>query len=177
MLVTKALCTTEASDWIKYLNDTPYSITVFFTYDNFTFDTAQDVKAVLFPPVLLLFFFFAFTLPAAILFYYIWSANAALLFVATIFAYYLNYEWLHFAYHLPKSHFIAKLPLISTLRKLHHTHHNIQLMTKYNFNITYPIFDLLFGTYYKENQVNFCYFTLNLFIFTLLVNSIIFILL
>ena len=35
----------------------------FFTYDNFSFDSAQDVKAVLFPPVLLLFFFFAFTLP------------------------------------------------------------------------------------------------------------------
>ena len=79
-----------------------------------------------------------------------WSTNAALLFIATVFSYYLNYEWLHFAYHLPETHFVAKLPFISTLRKLHHTHHDTQLMTKYNFNITYPIFDVIFGTYYKE---------------------------
>ncbi len=122
----------------------------FFTYDYFSFDSSKDIKAVLFPPILLLFFFFAFTLPVGLLFYFLWSANAALLFVATLFSYYLNYEWLHFAYHLPESHFVSGLPFISTLRKLHHTHHNTQLMTKYNFNITYPIFDILFGTYYKE---------------------------
>jgi len=122
----------------------------FFTKENMSFDSAQDVKAVLFPPVLLLFFFFAFTLPAALLFYFFWSFNAALLFVLTVFSYYLNYEWLHFAYHLPENHFIAKLPFISTLRKLHHTHHDIHLMTRYNFNITYPVFDILFGTLYRE---------------------------
>lgn len=121
----------------------------FFTMEQFTFDTAVDVKAVLFPPVLLLFFFFAFTLPAGLLFYYLWSANAALLFIATLFAYYLNYEWLHFAYHLPESHPVARLPFIRTLRKLHLHHHDPQRMTRYNFNITYPIFDILFGTYYS----------------------------
>jgi hypothetical protein len=122
----------------------------FFTKENFSFDSSKDVKAVLFPPVLLLFFFVGFTLPAGFLFYFFWSKNAALLFVATIFAYYLNYEWLHFAYHLPDSHFISKMPFLKTLRKLHHAHHDTRLMTKYNFNITYPIFDILFGTYYIE---------------------------
>lgn len=122
----------------------------FFTKENFSFDSSKDVKAVLFPPVLLLFFFVGFTLPAGFLFYFFWSKNAALLFVTTVFAYYLNYEWLHFAYHLPDTHFVSKLPFIKTLRKLHHSHHDKQLMTKYNFNITYPIFDIIFGTYYKE---------------------------
>ena len=122
----------------------------FFTKENFSFDSAKDIKAVLFPPVLLIFFFLAFTLPAATLFYFLWSKNAALLFITTVFAYYLNYEWLHFSYHLPDTHFISKLPFLKTLRKLHHTHHDITLMTKYNFNITYPIFDILFGTYHKE---------------------------
>ncbi|MFN8294592.1 MAG: sterol desaturase family protein [Chitinophagales bacterium] len=122
----------------------------FFTKEKFSFDTSKDVKAVLFPPVLLLFFFFAFTLPVGLLFYFLWSANAALLFIATVFSYYLNYEWLHFAYHLPETHFVSKLPFIRTLRKLHHAHHDTQLMTKYNFNITYPIFDVIFGTYYVE---------------------------
>lgn len=120
----------------------------FFTYEQFSFDTDKDVKAVLFPPVLLIFFFFAFTVPVALLFYFLWSANAALLFTVTIFAYYLNYEWLHFAYHLPDTHFIASLPFIRKLRKAHHIHHDTHLMTQYNFNITYPIFDIIFGTYY-----------------------------
>jgi hypothetical protein len=120
----------------------------FFTYEHFSFDTDKDVKAVLFPPVLLVFFFFAFTVPVALLFYFLWSANAALLFTVTIFAYYLNYEWLHFAYHLPDTHFIARLPLIRKLRKAHNIHHDTHLMTKYNFNITYPICDIIFGTYY-----------------------------
>lgn len=122
----------------------------FFTKVDFYFDTIQDAKAVLFPPVLLIFFFFAFALPVALLFYFLWSANAALLFLVTVFSYYLNYEWLHFIYHLPPTYFVANLPFIKTLRKLHHIHHDKQLMTKYNFNITYPIFDIIFGTYYKE---------------------------
>lgn len=122
----------------------------FFTKEQFSFDSSKDVKAVLFPPVLLIFFLVGFALPAGFLFYFLWSKNAALLFMVTVFAYYLNYEWLHFAYHLPETHFISKLPFIKTLRRLHHTHHDTQLMTKYNFNITYPIFDILFGTYYKE---------------------------
>ncbi len=122
----------------------------FFTKGLISFDTSKDVKAVLFPPVLLIFFFFAFTLPVALLFWWLWSMNAALLFMVTVFSYYLNYEWLHFAYHLPDTHLVARLPFIRILRKLHHTHHDTSLMTKYNFNITYPIFDIIFGTYYYE---------------------------
>ncbi|MBK9329604.1 MAG: hypothetical protein IPM95_09910 [Sphingobacteriales bacterium] len=89
-------------------------------------------------------------LSAALLFYFFWSLNAVLLFVLTVFSCYLNYEWLHFAYHLPEGHFVAKLPSISTLRELHHTHHDVPLMTKYNLNITYPLFDFLFGAYLEK---------------------------
>ncbi len=124
----------------------------FFTDTEFSFDQPEDAKAVLFPPVLLLFFFFAFALPAATVFYFLWSANAALIFMATIIAYYLNYEWLHYAYHLPDSHWVSGLPFIKQLRRLHHAHHNPKLMAKYNFNITYPIFDFLFGTLYREEK-------------------------
>ena len=122
----------------------------FFTYEYNAFDTDKDIKAVLFPPILLLFFFFAFVVPMAVLFYLLWSMNAALLLTVTILAYYLNYEWLHFSYHLPDSHFVAQLPLIRKLKKAHHLHHDEHLMTKYNFNISYPIFDIIFGTYLTE---------------------------
>ncbi len=124
----------------------------FFTYDDMYFDSQNDAKAVLFPPILLLFFFFFFAVPCWLLFYLFWSANAGYFFIATVFVYYLNYEWLHYTYHLPPEHYISKLPFIKILRRLHHVHHEKTLMTKYNFNITYPIFDWLLGTYKKNIQ-------------------------
>jgi hypothetical protein len=122
----------------------------FFVENKMYCDSIQDFKVILFPPVLLIFFFVAFALPAGLLFYFLWSANAALIFVATIFGYYLNYEWLHLTYHLPPEHFISRLPIIKTLKRNHTIHHETQLMMKYNFNITYPIFDLIFGTLYTK---------------------------
>ncbi len=35
------------------------------------------------------------------------------------------------------------------LRHHHTVHHDPRLMNRYNFNITYPIFDWLFGTWYR----------------------------
>ena len=39
---------------------------------------------------------------------------------------------------------------MNRLRQHHIAHHNRKLMTRYNFNITYPICDRLFGTLYRE---------------------------
>lgn len=123
---------------------------VFFTEKEMKCDSTRDFKMILFPPVLLIFFLLGFAIPVAAVLFWIWSTNAALLFLATALAYFLNYEWLHLSYHLPEEHFISKLPIIQSLRKLHQTHHNPKLMTKYNFNISYPIFDKIFGTYFME---------------------------
>jgi hypothetical protein len=124
----------------------------FFTNQQMQCDSVQDFKMILFPPVLIIFFCFVFVVPVSLLFYYFWSMNAALIFAATVFVYYLNYEYLHLAYHLPDEHFISKLPIIKSLKKLHQTHHNPQLMNSKNFNISYPIFDVVFGTLHKENN-------------------------
>lgn len=121
----------------------------FFTEDMMTCESTRDFKMILFPPVLLLFFFLGFAVPVSLLLYWAWSANAAFLLMAGLIAYYLNYEWLHLSYHLPDEHWISKLPIIKTFRQLHLHHHNPQLMQKYNFNISYPIFDWVFGTLYK----------------------------
>jgi hypothetical protein len=121
----------------------------FFTDENMNCDTAQDFKIILFPPVLLIFFSVAFVIPVSVFIYYFFSLNSALFFVITTLAYYLNYEWLHLAYHLPETHFVYKIPGLKTLRRLHHQHHRITEMDKYNFNITYPVFDLIFGTLKK----------------------------
>lgn len=78
------------------------------------------------------------------------SANVAWLFIASGLAYFLNYEFLHAAYHLPEHHPIARLGLVRRLRWLHRTHHDPRLMAHCNFNITYPLGDWLFGTLRRD---------------------------
>ncbi|HEU4406991.1 MAG TPA: sterol desaturase family protein [Polyangiaceae bacterium] len=121
----------------------------FYTHDAMALESSRDVQMVLFPPVLLVFFALAFVLPAGTLVYLFASPNAARLFAATAVGYYLLYEWLHLAYHLPPGSFVARLSLVRALRALHTAHHDLGLMGKYNFNITFPIGDWLFGTRHR----------------------------
>jgi hypothetical protein len=118
----------------------------FFTAEAMPIDGLRDLRAVLFPPILMTFFITAFALPAGLLLGWIATPNVAWIFVATSLGYFLNYEFLHLAYHLPPAHPIARWPLIGRLKLLHQAHHDPRLMAHYNFNITYPIADALFGT-------------------------------
>ena len=118
----------------------------FFTDDYMAMDFWFDCRAILFPPLLMTFFFGIFAAPLALLLAAVATSNVAWLFVITALAYYLNYELLHLAYHLPEDSRILRLPFLKRLRRLHHRHHQKILMTHKNFNITYPIGDWLFGT-------------------------------
>lgn len=122
----------------------------FFTDEAPTYDSTQDFKAVLFPPIMLLFFNGCFALPVGVLLYFLVSPNVSFLFVLIAILYYLNYELLHFAYHMDPASRIGRLPFMDRLRRHHTYHHNHRLMSRYNFNITYPICDYLFGTYYRH---------------------------
>lgn len=121
----------------------------FFTDRDMSIDSARDLKAVLFPAVMIAFFLIAFALPAGVLLGWLLGPNVAWLFVATAVAYFLNYELLHLLYHLPQRGLVARLPWLPVLRRLHQTHHDPRLMTSHNFNITYPVGDLLFGTLWR----------------------------
>jgi len=118
----------------------------FFTDRSMAMDGASDFRAVLFPPILMLFFFAAFALPVGLLLASVFSTNVAWLFVIVALAYYLNYELLHLAYHLPEHSRWSRIPGLKSLRRLHHDHHRPSVMAHKNFNITYPIFDWLFGS-------------------------------
>ena len=122
----------------------------FFTDKAPTFDSTRDYKAVLFPPVLLVFFIVGFAVPVGTLLVWLFTANVGFLFILTAVLYFLNYELLHFAYHADPESWIGRLPFMSRLRHHHLVHHNRTLMTRYNFNIAYPICDRLFGTLYRD---------------------------
>lgn len=121
----------------------------FFTDEAMDLQGERDLKAVLFPPVLVGFFLLAFALPAGWLVATLTTPNTAYLFVATALAYFLNYELLHLAYHVPETHWLSRVPGIARLRRLHHIHHDPRLMTSRNFNITYPIGDWIFRTLHR----------------------------
>ena len=109
-------------------------------------ESSRDLRAVLFPPLLVLFFFGGFAAPTWFVLAAVASANVAWLMLATGIAYFLNYEFLHLAYHQPPTHWMARVPGVARLAWLHRHHHAPSAMSRCNFNITYPIGDRLFGT-------------------------------
>jgi hypothetical protein len=54
--------------------------------------------------------------------------------VATAIAYAVRYEWLHFSYHLPHEHPVARNPIIQRLARHHAIPH---VMQRWNVNVTY----------------------------------------
>lgn len=124
----------------------------FFTHDAMAYESTRDFKMVLFPPVMLFFFLGVIATPIALALFFLVSPNAGWLFVAVGMGYFLSYEWLHFAYHLPEDSALAKLPFMSLLRQHHTRHHDLAKMGRYNFNITFPICDWIFGTTWKGKE-------------------------
>lgn len=122
----------------------------FFNHLAMPIDDLRDLRAVLFPPVLVIFFFGLFGVPVWFVLAQLLSANVAWLFIGAGLAYYLNYEILHLAYHLPEEHWLAQRWLVRRLRWLHRIHHDPRRMAQCNFNITYPLGDWLFGTLRRE---------------------------
>ena len=123
----------------------------FFTHENMAFDSSRDFKAVLFPPVLILFFLVGAGGPVALLLAWLITPNVGLLFAITGLAYFLNYELLHFIYHCKDDSAWRRIPGVNRLRRLHLNHHDPRLMQQRNFNITYPIGDWLFGTLHRPH--------------------------
>lgn len=118
----------------------------YFSHEAMALTDLRDLRAVLFPPLLVLFFFGAFAVPVWFGLAWAISANVAWLFIATGLGYFLMYEVLHLAWHAPAGSWVARLALVRWMGRLHRRHHDPALMTRCNFNITWPICDLLFGT-------------------------------
>jgi hypothetical protein len=118
----------------------------FFTNDAMEAESSRDFQMVLFPPIMLLFFLGGLATPIGLLLALVGGANLGWLFVATAVGYFLTYEWLHWSYHQPESSWVGRLWLVRVLRRHHLLHHDVEQMTRVNFNITFPISDWLFGT-------------------------------
>lgn len=118
----------------------------FFEHGHMAYVFVRDWRVVLFPVYLIVAFVIGLVLPLGFFLNEMFSANVAYLYAATAIGGYLFYEVMHFSYHLPKGSVIERIPVWKTLRKMHEIHHQRDLMTQCNFNITIPLFDLVFGS-------------------------------
>jgi sterol desaturase/sphingolipid hydroxylase (fatty acid hydroxylase superfamily) len=84
--------------------------------------------------------------PAAALAGYVLGANIGWLFLASAATYVVSYEVTHLCYHLPEDSFIGRRSFIRFMREHHARHHDPRLMQKWNFNVTVPFGDWVFGT-------------------------------
>lgn len=124
----------------------------FYRHDAMAAESTQDYHMVLFPWWFLVVVIVVFGVPLALAAGFTVSSNAGWLLLFTITAYYLNYEWLHLAYHLPEDSWLRKLPFMNMLRQMHTRHHDPTLMHRWNFNITYPVFDWIYGTWKRGQE-------------------------
>lgn len=117
----------------------------YFTEARMTVDSHREYRIILFPPYAVL----GIALIHA-LFGGLWSlafgADAGWIWMVGGMSHYLLYEILHTAAHLPEAQWLARLPVVNTMRRNHWVHHHQALMPDYNLNLTIPFADWLFGT-------------------------------
>jgi len=124
---------------------------VIYTYDDMTMRARREWRLVLMPAYAIV-LVFGMLIPLGVGLWRLLGPNVALLHVATSMVFFLTYEWMHLAYHLPKEHPISRIGLIQRLRELHRRHHDPRLMKRWNFNVTFPLFDWLHGTAWSPER-------------------------
>jgi hypothetical protein len=118
---------------------------VLYTYDDMQLRSPREMWMILMPAYAIVLVFFML-MPIAWVTAMLASFNVALLVVSTSMIFFLAYEWLHLAYHLPADSFVGRIGIIRRLREVHRRHHDPRLMKRWNFNVTLPLFDWLHGT-------------------------------
>lgn len=125
---------------------------VIFTDRDMAMRDARERWFVLMPPYAIVLVFLTLVVPIAYVLERYISTNVAMLVTATSMVFFLSYEWLHLAYHLPPDHPIGRLGVIAKLREHHRRHHEPRLMKRWNFNVTVPLFDWLHGTTWSPER-------------------------
>ena len=118
---------------------------VFYPADDMAFRDSRELFFVLFPPLALPILLLV-NLPIPLLLGSYVSTNLAWLFFLSVLGYYFVYEWFHFAHHLRRDSWLGRRKVVGWLRRHHTRHHELALMEKGNFNVSFPLSDWLLGT-------------------------------
>jgi hypothetical protein len=118
---------------------------VVYTYDDMAIRSTRELRLVLIPAAGVAGVVLA-TAPAAFAISRFFGSNAGWLMLMTSAFYVVAYEWSHMSYHLPAESFVGRRRLVRLLREHHARHHHPQLMQRWNFNVTVPLWDWVKGT-------------------------------
>jgi hypothetical protein len=129
---------------VLYDQHTPKHHMLYLT-DDMAIRDDREYRLVLIP-AFGLFLIFVGQIPMTMALWWFGLPNVACLYLATAIAYAVSYEWLHFSYHLPHDHPVAKNPIILRLAHHHAVHHDPRIMQRYNMNVTVPLTDWVMGT-------------------------------
>lgn len=124
---------------------------VVFTYDTMAMQSPRELWLILMPAYAIV-AVFVMLLPLVFGLYWIFNLNVTLLFLIASMVFFLTYEWLHMAYHLPETTWLGGRKIIARLREVHRRHHDPRLMKRWNFNVTVPVFDWILGTYWSPER-------------------------
>lgn len=116
-----------------------------YVEEDMSYHSKKEFRLILIPAVGIL-GITAFALVSSFTLAYLWSPVAGWLFMLAASFYVATAELLHLFFHLPEDNFISRSRLIALMREHHAKHHDPRLMQKYNFNITFPLFDWIMGT-------------------------------
>ena len=117
---------------------------VVYTYDDMRMRSRDEYRLVLMPAYGIVLSGIV-DAPIVLLLSWLAGTNVAALFLVTSMVFFLSYEWLHLAYHLPEDSFVGRLRIIAWMREHHRRHHDPRLMKRWNFNVTIPLFDWIHG--------------------------------
>jgi hypothetical protein len=124
---------------------------VVYTYDDMAMRGARELQLILMPAYAVL-LVALINAPLAYLAARFVAPNVGYIYLVTSMGFFLTYEWLHLAYHLPPSHPISRIGLVARLREHHRRHHDPRLMRAWNFNVTVPMFDWVHRTMWTKER-------------------------
>jgi sterol desaturase/sphingolipid hydroxylase (fatty acid hydroxylase superfamily) len=133
---------------ILYVRHTPQHHALYVA-DDMEIRSAPELRFVLLPSYAVV-AILAIVSPFPIALALLGQPNLALLFVATAALYLTAYEWLHLAFHLPLRGALVRLAPLRAARRHHQVHHASHLKNRWNFNVTFPLWDLVRGTLRRQ---------------------------
>lgn len=122
----------------------------YFQYHDLNIYSFKEIGNIVFPPQVVLGFVIGYIPVVYFLSSLVFSQNTAWLIVLGSAAYFMLYEIMHTISHAPEDHFLMKVKFLRFMRNHHRLHHHQRLMSKWNFNIVFPLFDWLTGTMITE---------------------------
>ncbi len=144
---------------LLYERHTPQHHVLYLT-DDMEIRSTREFKLVLLPPYAIALLFVGLSpVIAAIWLGWPWRLaadvdqhNLAAVFTLVTMGFVVSYEWLHLAYHLPRESFVGRLGFVRFLARTHALHHHPTRMNRWNFNVTVPLWDLVRGTYLRDEK-------------------------